>query len=125
MLDSNSGANRDRPSYKRLASQVLEPTSNKRPHLRRGDTNFNPTPEDGGNNDGAMDGFDSEGLSDAGGSERAYGYEQRSAWGPGGPGGFGHEGNMNAFMNGVRRMSEPAVAAPRMMMRMPGGGGGN
>ncbi|KAG8809257.1 hypothetical protein FRC17_003532, partial [Serendipita sp. 399] len=33
----------NRPAYKRNASQTLEPASNKRPHYRRGDTNFNPT----------------------------------------------------------------------------------
>lgn len=120
MLD-NSSSNRGRPTYKRLASQVLEPALTKRPHIRRGDTNFNPTYEDQGN-DSAMDGFDSEGLSDAGGSERAFGYDHRGGYGGGGAG-FGYEPDhgMNAFS--ARRMSEPAVAAPRMMMRMPGRGG--
>lgn len=120
MLDSSPSNTRGRPNYKRLASQVLEPTLTKRPHLRRGDTNFNPTLEDQGT-ESAMDGFESEGFSDAGGSERAFGYEHRNYGG--GPG-FGHEsdhGGMNAFMS-ARRMSEPAVAAPRMMMRMPGRG---
>ena len=122
MLDNNGPANnRGRPNYKRLASQVLEPALTKRPHLRRGDTNFNPTMEDQGN-DSAMDGFDSEGFSDAGGSERAYGYDHRQYGpGPGGPGFGNDEQGMNAFMS-ARRMSEPAVAAPRMMMRMPGRG---
>jgi hypothetical protein len=115
MLD-NSSPNRGRPTYKRLASQVLEPSSSKRPHLRRGDTNFNPTLEDQGGDGGAIDGFDSEGMSDAGGSERAFGCNQRAySLNPG----FGPEQNASA-----RRMSEPAVAAPRMMMRMPNGGGG-
>jgi len=121
MLDTSSSPNRGRPNYKRLASQVLEPSSSKRPHLRRGDTNFNPTLDDQGN-DGAVDGFDSEGMSDTGGSERAYGYDQRTyGKGPGALG-YEHERGGNAF---ARRMSEPAVAAPRMMMRMPGGSGAN
>jgi len=105
-----------RPTYKRLASQVLEPSSTKRPHLRRGDTNFNPTLDDQ-SGDFAMDGFESEGVSDAGGSERAFGFEQRGyTTGPG----FGqdHGHGVGLF---ARRMSEPAVTAPRMMVRMQKG----
>jgi len=106
-----------RPTYKRLASQTLEPTSAKRPHFRRGDTNFNPTPEDG---------FESEGGSDAGSihSERSYsGHEY--AYASAGPNGYGRPWGVTMPVNGygasARRMSEPAVAAPRMAMRMPAG----
>ncbi|PVF97218.1 hypothetical protein CPB86DRAFT_798215 [Serendipita vermifera] len=141
--DASMGGPGGRPSYKRLASQVLEPASTKRPHLRRGDTNFQPTAEDGGGGDG-MEGLeDSEGMSDAG-SERSYGsvsrsrgHKMRSPLLPGGGGlasagvtggrtwsaamsgeAFAHQGGASA-----RRMSEPAVAATRMMVRMPGSGG--
>lgn len=112
-MDGNATST-GRPNYKRLASQTLEPTSAKRPHFRRGDTNFNPTPDDG---------FDSEGGSDAGSihSERSYsGHEH--AYSSAGPGAYGRlwgSGSMNGFGASARRMSEPAVAAPRMMMRMP------
>jgi len=117
MLDNNNTAS-TRPTYKRLASQTLEPASAKRPHFRRGDTNFNPTNDDA---------FDSDATSDAERSvtsERSYsGHEHYVSAGPNGPTyGRGWSGPMmNGYTNGARRMSEPAVAATRMAMRMPAG----
>lgn len=133
----------NRPSYKRLASQHLEPASTKRPHIRRGDTNFNPTVTSpgnasNGNANSAMeeDGFESEGS--VGGSERSFGHYQRHprpyplgmksptmeimppVSGSGYPGhGFNGSGLGMMSPAGMRRMSEPAVAAPRMAMRLP------
>ncbi|CAG8583638.1 14931_t:CDS:2, partial [Acaulospora colombiana] len=143
--DTSMTGNGGRPSYKRLASQTLEPASTKRPHLRRGDTNFQPTAEDGSHPNDGMEGMeDSEGMSDAG-SERSYGsvsrsrgHKMRSPLLPGGGGGLASAGltggrTWSAAMSGdafahqggasARRMSEPAVAATRMMVRMPGGSG--
>lgn len=117
MLD-NSNIASTRPTYKRLASQTLEPASAKRPHFRRGDTNFNPTNDDA---------FDSDATSDAERSvtsERSYsGHEHYVTAGPNGPTyGRGWSGPMmRGYTNGARRMSEPAVAATRMAMRMPAG----
>lgn len=117
MID-NSTSVVNRPSYKRLASQTLEPATTKRPHIRRGDTNFNATNEEG---------FDSDATSDAERSvtsERSYsGHEHYASAGPNGPVyGRGWSGTMmSGYTNGARRMSEPAVAAPRMIMRMPAG----
>jgi len=120
MLSAPSPSNRGRPDYRRLALQALEQYPSKRPPLRRGYANFNSALEDQGN-DGAMDGFESDGVSDAGGSERAYGHDQRTHGK--GPGALGDEYERGVNTS-ARRRSEPAATAPRMIMRMPGGGSG-
>jgi hypothetical protein len=99
-----------RPDYRR---QALEPYPSKRPHLQRGDVNFNVTLEDHGN-DGAVDVFESEGV--FGHDKLAHSKGARAL-------GSGHERGAN---DSVRSMSEPTVSAPRVIMRMPGvGSGGN
>lgn len=103
-----------RPSYKRLASQVLEPSNSKRPHYRRGDTNFKPTPD--GEED---DEFDSASDVEPYANRRivgSAGYHNSD--------GFGIDysrsirDNSVAHGNSMRRMSEPSGAPPRMMVTL-------